>query len=181
MRWEEAVLGMLDDLEMQAAGLHLAERAVEVGELSVAQYAEVDLVSRLHASAGREVRVGTVAGLDLRGRLTRTGADWLLLEDGAGGASFVRLSCVTIVVGLAPGSVPDAARPLDTRLSLRSVLRGLAEEEQACALHLQGERTVHGLLSRVGADFVELRQAEAGDMATIPLTAVAVVQGRSAR
>lgn len=178
-RWEEAMLGLLDDLEMQAEGLHLAERAVEVGELSVAQYAEVELVARLHASIGSEVRVSTVDGLDLHGRLARAGSDWVLLDDGRGGASFVSVPCVAVVAGLGPRSVPGAARPLSARLSLRAVLRSLAEDSQPCALHLRGGRTLHGILSRVGADFVELDQGETGQSVTVPLAAVSVVQGRS--
>lgn len=177
-RWDDTVPGMLDDLEMQAEGLHLAERAVEVDELSVAQYAEVALVARLHASLGRAVRVGTTDGLELHGRLARTGSDWLLLDDGRGGAWFVHLPYLAVVVGLGSGAVPADARPLSARLSLRSVLRDLAEDRQACALHLRGGRTLHGTVARVGADFVELRQREAGESVSVPLGAVAVVQGR---
>ena len=80
MRWPDRdderpdpVLGMLDDLELQAEGLHLAERAVEVDELSTAQYAEIVLVARLHASVGTTVRVGMSHGTELHGRL----ANWI--------------------------------------------------------------------------------------------------------
>jgi hypothetical protein len=178
-RWDDAVLGMLDDLEMQAEGLHLAERAVEVDELSVAQYAEVELVARLHASIGRPLRVATIDSLDLHGRLASVGSDWMLLVDGGGGGWFVHLPCVDLVTGLGSGSVPGAARSLSTRLSLRSVLRGLADDRQPGAVHLRGGRTLHGTLVRVGADFVELRQGETGERVTVPLAAVSVVQGRS--
>jgi hypothetical protein len=182
-RWDEPVLGLLDDLEMQAEGLHLAERAVEVNELSVAQYAEVELVGRLHASVGRLIRVATSDGLELRGRLTGTGADWLLLSDGLGGASFVQLSAIGVLGGLAPGSQPVDARPLTSRLSLRSALRGLAEDRRRCAVHLSGGRTMHGNLTRVGADFAELRQGETGETGetvTLPLATIAVVQSNAA-
>lgn len=178
MRWEESVLAMLDDLELQAEGLHLAERAIEVDELSVAQYAEVELVARLHASVGVALRVGTIDGLELHGRLAGAGADWILLDDGRG-AWVVHLPAVAVVGGLAPHSVPGEARALSARLSLRSVLRGLADEARSCALHLTGGRTLHGTLVRIGADFVELRQREDGDPVTVPLSAVAVVQGPS--
>jgi hypothetical protein len=176
---DDSVLGMLDDLEMQAEGLHLAERAVEVGELSVAQYAEVELVGRLHASVGRLVRVGTVGGLDLHGRLTGTGADWVLISDGHGRASFVHLPAVAVLGGLAPGSLPVEARPLTSRLSFRSALRGLAEDRRSCTLHLTGGRVLQGNLVRVGADFAVVRQVESGEQLTVPLTAVAVVQSQA--
>lgn len=173
------VLGMLDDLEMQAEGLHLAERAMEVGELSVAQYAEVELVARLHASVGANVRVGLADGPDLHGRLAASGSDWLLVEDALRVGSFVALGTVVVVDGLGTRSTPDRARPLSARLSLRSVLRRLAEDRQPCALHLRGGRIVHGTLVRVGADFVELRQDQADGAVTVPLAAVTIVRDRS--
>ncbi len=171
------VLGMLDDLEMQAEGLHLAERAVEVDELSVAQYAEVELVGRLHASVGRQVHVGTTDGVEVHGRLTATGADWVLVGD-ADTVWFVHLPAVAVLRGLAPGSLPPGARPLTARLSLRSALRRVAEDRRPCTIHLRGGRVLHGHLTHVGADFAVLRQGETGEPVTVPLSAVAVVQGR---
>jgi hypothetical protein len=185
-RWEQdpgdhTVLGMLDDLEMQAEGLHLAERAVEVDELSAAQYAEVELVARLHATIGASVVVGTADGLQLRGRLAGAGPDWLVVDDGSGSTWFARLAEVVVINGLGSGSVPDEARPLSARLSLRSVVRGLAGDREVCGLHLRGGRTLRGEPVRVGADFVELRQDEAGELLTVPLAAVAVVQAPGGR
>ena len=184
MRWQDRdegrpdpVLGMLDDLELQAEGLHLAERAVEVDELSVAQYAEVELVSRLHASIGMTGRVGMADGTELHGRLAGVGADWLLVDGGPGSAWFARLAEVVVLVGLGRHAVPDEARPVSSRLSLRSVLRRFAEERQPCALHLRGGRILHGVLVRVGADFVELRQGDTDEPVSVPLAVVAVVQG----
>ena len=168
---------MLDDLEMQAEGLHLAERAVEVGELSVAQYAEIELVGRLHASVGRQVHVGTVDGLEIHGRLTATGADWMLVSDG-GNVWFTHLTAVAVLRGLAPGSLPAEARPLTARLSLRSALRRFAEDRRPCSIHLRGGRALQGNLIHVGRDFAVLRQGQGGESVTVPLSAVAVVQGR---
>jgi hypothetical protein len=178
-RWEHAVLALLDDLEMQAEGLHLAERAAEVDALSVAEYAEVPLLARsatrLHASVGRDVRVLTSEDLEVRGRLARVGADWLLVDHGTV-AWFVHLPGVGLVTGLDARSMPDEARPLSARLSMRSVLRRLAEDHRMCALHLRGGRVVRGPLLRVGADFVELRSAETTDTQVVPLSAVVVVR-----
>ena len=176
-RWADTVLGMLDDLEMQAEGLHLAEREVEVAELSVAQYAEVELVGRLHASVGRQLRVATLDDLEVRGRLTATGADWLLLSDAAG-VWFVHLAAVAVLHGLAPGSLPEQARPLTARLTLRSALRRFAEDRRPATVHLRGGRVLHGNLTHVGADFAVVRHADTGEPVTVPLAAVAVVRGR---
>jgi hypothetical protein len=177
-RWEDSVLGMLDDLEMQAEGLQLAERAAEVGELSVAQYAEVELLGRLHGSVGRSVRVGTLDGLELHGRLTAIGSDWFLVSDQQGGVAFVPLTAVAVLGGLAAGALPEVARPLTARLSLRSALRGLAEDRRPCTVHLRGGRTLSGNLIRVGADFAMVRQSGTGEQLTVPLGAIAVVRGR---
>ena len=174
-RWEHAVLALLDDLELQAEGLHLAERAVEVDALSVAEYAEVPLLARLHASVGRDVRVLASDDLEVRGRLARVGADWVLVDHGMV-AWFVHLPAVDALTGLDPRSVPDEARPLSARLSLRSVLRRLAEDQRACALHLRGGRALRGTLLRVGADFVEVRSDEVTDTQVVPLTALVVVR-----
>jgi hypothetical protein len=176
---DDAVVGMLDDLEMQAEGLHLAERAVEVGELSIAQYAEIELLARLHASVGSAVRVSVDEGLELQGRLAAAGTDWVLVDDERGGAWFAHLPHVVMVGGLAARSVPDSARPVGARLSLRSVLRRIAADGRACALHVSGGRTLHGSVVRVGADFVELRPGDATEPVTVPTSAVAVVQDRS--
>jgi small nuclear ribonucleoprotein (snRNP)-like protein len=183
MRWhdrdegsQDSVLGMLDDLELQAEGLHLAERAVEVDELSVAHYAEVELAARLHASIGLDVRVTMAGGIELRGRLAGVGADWILVDGGAAPACFAHLPEVVEIAGLGPRAVPDPARPVSARLSLRSVLRRLAEDGQPCALHLRGGRMVQGVLVRIGADFVDLRPGDTGVPVCVPLDAVAVVQ-----
>jgi len=171
----QAVLALLDDLEMQAEGLHLAERAAEVEALSVAGYAEVAMVGRLHASLGREVHAVLADDLELRGRLARVGSDWLLVEQGHA-AWFARLPALRTVTGLDDGAVPEEARPLSARLSLGSVLRRVAEERSGCALHLLGGRVVEGRLVRVGADFVELRSGEPADTVVVPLAAVVVLR-----
>src|SRR4051794_10210086 len=79
MRWEERLLDLFDDLEQQAEGLALIGRDAEVAELSRAEYAQVDLADRLHASEGRSVRFG-VNGSDSSRRdwpaSVRAGACW---------------------------------------------------------------------------------------------------------
>jgi len=173
----ETLLGVLDDLEMQAGGLHLADRAVEVAELSAAQYAEVDLLARIHGSLGCVLRVATSDGQEVRGRLAAVGADWLMVDDGTA-TSYIHLRWVALVSGLGPGAVPADARPMSSRLSLRSVIRRLGEEGATCAVHLQGGRVVHGSPLRVGADFIELREQDAAGVLTLPIAMVTVVRRR---
>jgi hypothetical protein len=121
--------------------------------------------------------VGT-DGPDVHGRLEAVGADWMRVDHPTGGVSYVHLSHVVVVAGLVGGAVPSAARPLAARLSLRSVLRRFADEQASCVLHVVGGRVLSGEPVRVGADFVELRQGDAGSQVTVPLAAVAVVQER---
>ena len=52
MRWEYQLGDLFDDLEQQAEGLALTERDALVAEQSRAEYAQVDLTARLHASRG---------------------------------------------------------------------------------------------------------------------------------
>jgi hypothetical protein len=173
-----SALAIIEDLEMQAQGLHLADRAVAAGELGVAHYGEVALVARWHGSVGSQVGVRLVAGPDLRGGLVAAGADWVQVEDERGISSFVALAAVALVEGLGPRAVPADARPVTARLSLRSVLRRLADEQRAVSVHLRGGRVVPGTVLRVGADFVELRQVDGPSAVTVPLGAVTVVQDR---
>lgn len=169
---------VLEDLELQATGLHLAERAVEVDELTVAQDAEVHLVARLLASVGRDVRVSTT-GPDVLGTLAASGTDWLEVADGAGGRWSVALRHVVQVAGLGVGGVPEQARPVAARLSLRSVLRRLAEDRADLAWYLSDGRTMGAAPVRVGADFVDVRVAGADGQVTVPLAAVVAVRWRS--
>ena len=90
MRWERSVLALIDDLEQQAEGLHLQERDLEVADRTRAEYAHVAIASRLHALVGRPVRLRLLGGITLAGTVTRTGADWLLVEDATGRAQWCR-------------------------------------------------------------------------------------------
>ncbi len=170
VRWEQ----LFEDLEMQADGLYLDERDREVEALAQAAYSEITLTGRLQASLGRSIRVGLADGSEVAGALVRCGTGWLLL-DGASGEWLVPQTAVGLVSGLAPGSVPETARPLTVRLSLVSVLRRLAEEDGACILRLHGGRQIEGDLLRVGADFVAVRTGDS-DL-DLPLQALVAVRG----
>ena len=65
------MFAVFDDLEQQAAGLHLVERDAEVADLTVAEYSRVSLGARLHASLGDELRLRLVGGHVVSGRLAQ--------------------------------------------------------------------------------------------------------------
>ena len=178
--WEQRLLDLFEDLEQQAEGAALAARDVEVSELARAEYAEVELASRWHASLGRQVEVTGPHGLLLRGRVARTGHGWCLVTGGDGSGAdaqewLVALDHVAAVRGLSSQAQPPALRPVTGRLGLGSALRGVAEERQpVLVVRADGARRV-GRLVRVGKDFLELA-AEEGGVELVPFSVVAAVR-----
>lgn len=182
---EERLLDVLDDLEQQAEGLALAERDARVADLARAEYAEIDLFSRLHGAVGAELRLVLRGAGRLRGTVVRVGADWLLVDDG-GHEWLVRAAVLEEVRDLPDRVVGEDARPLTARLGLGSVLRSLAHDAVPVLLHRTGGDVVRGRLRRVGADFVELENdgsvgtpqgvSGADGVAVVPWHAVAAVR-----
>lgn len=163
MRGEQGLNGLFEDLEQQAEGLRLSDRDAEIADRVRAEYAAVDFAARLHASVAAQVRL-TVTGLGVvEGTLTRTGVGWCLLEDvGSGREWILRTAALTRAQGLSDAAVGATARSALTRLGLGSALRGVSDSRARVVLvHLDGSRT-QGQLSRVGADFVEVRGSHDG-------------------
>lgn len=183
MSWEQRLLDLFEDLEQQAEGAALAARDSEVAELARAEYSEVDLASRWHASVGCDVELACLGGLVVRGRVTRVGAGWCLVADradapgGAGGHTeewLVALATLVSVRGLSTRARPLSTRPVTARLGLASALRGLAEEQQPVTLvRPDGERR-QGLVGRVGSDFLEL--VADGAVEVVPFSAVTALR-----
>ena len=177
MRWEEHLLAVLDDLEQQAEGLALAERDALVAERGAAEYAAVDLASRLHGSVGLPLVVDVAGAGRVDGALVRAGDGWLLLAV-AGTEWLVPLHAVHGVRGLPERATSADGRPLPARLSLASALRGIAELRAEVAVRRQDRALTAGLLGRVGADFVELLVGEEGTVEVLPLAALSAVLRR---
>ncbi|HVH94435.1 MAG TPA: hypothetical protein VM688_05925 [Nocardioidaceae bacterium] len=182
MRWEERLLDLFDDLEQQAEGLALIGRDAEVAELSRAEYAQVDLADRLHASEGRSVRFGVNGFGLIEARLARVGEGWCLLADGPT-EWLVRTPAIRSARGLSQHGRTAMARPLTARLGLTSALRGVAETRSAVVVHHLDATSQRGLLGRVGADFVELAVGDdavatptVGDVEVVPFWSLAAVR-----
>jgi hypothetical protein len=177
MRWDERLAGVFEDLEQQAEGLALAQRDAEVAELRRAEYAEVDLAARLHASVGRSLVLEVSGPGSLHGTLRRLGVGWCLVDAGAR-EWVVRLAAVGSIEGLVERAVPEAARPLTARLGLASVLRDVAAAGGDAVVHRVDGSWSRGALMRVGADFLDVRSREEGSgrIRTVPFTAVAAVR-----
>lgn len=177
--WTLAAL--LADLEQQAGGLAQASRDEEVAELEQAHYAEIDLLARLHGAAPRtpELDVRLLGGAQLRGRLVRVGADFLVLGAESSAAQWVvPTAALARVGGLGGGTVERAllpdARPLPARVGLRSVLRELGEQEVDVSLLLRDGSRLSARVLRVGTDFVELGGAD-GSASLVPTGSLAAL------
>lgn len=179
MGWEETMFAMFDDLEQQAEGLALVERDAEIAELTVAEYAQLSLASRLHASLDREVRVRLVGGQVIAGRLARVGDDWVMVVEG-GTENVIRRGAVISFAGLSSRADSEETWGVLDRLTLRALLRRLAVTASTCAVQFLDGQSVEGRVGRVGRDFLELRVGDGGDRTrqVVPLGSVAVLRGR---
>jgi hypothetical protein len=174
--WEDRLLALFDDLELQAEGLALADRDAEVAELSRAEYSQVDLAARLHGSVGRSVTVRVHGVGPLHAVLSRVGADWCLLTSQRQ-EWIVRLQALAAVAGVADRALAAEARPLAARLPLGSALRHAAETGSEVAVYSLQGGVSRRRLRRVGADFVELAaEPGEGQIELLPFTALAAVR-----
>lgn len=152
---------LFEDLEQQAAGLHLAERDAEIAERGAAEYAAVDVAGRLHASVGRRVTAHVAGPTRIEGTLRRVGAGWFRLE-APDGEWVLLTSAVEQLSGLSGQAVSEPLRSAAARLSVRSPLRGLAESGVHVLVQLRSGERFTATVHRVGADFVEVLTADGG-------------------
>jgi hypothetical protein len=108
------------------------------------------------------------------GRLERVAAGWCVLR-GPAQDWVVLLGAVETVRGASARSVPEVAWPAVTRLGIGSALRRLSDARERCVLHLVSGAREEGVPVRVGADFVEVRQAD-DRVALVGFGALAAVQ-----
>ncbi|MDT9594910.1 hypothetical protein RDV89_17610 [Nocardioides zeae] len=165
MGWETDLFAFLDELEQEAGAAFGRERAGEVADRGRAEYRAVTLASRLMASLGAEVSVDVRGVGQVGGVLRRVGDGWCLVE--APGCDWVlQLAAVDVLRGASERSVPESAWSVADRLGTGSVLRRLADAYEPCVLHLVGGARHEGVVTRVGADFLEVtygvRAARAG-------------------
>jgi small nuclear ribonucleoprotein (snRNP)-like protein len=180
MGWEESMFAVFDDLEQQAAGLHLAERDAEVADLSLAEYSGVSLGARLHASLGREIRVRLVGGHAVAGRLAGVGEDWMLVVDRSS-EWIVRHAGILTLTGLSSRADSEETWSVTDRLTLRAVLRRLSAVNEQCLVHFADDQQMAGRVGRVGLDFFELHVGVGHEPLprAVPVAAVSALQGRT--
>jgi hypothetical protein len=181
MRWD----AMFADLEAQAAALEVAERAGEVDERVRAELGTLTVFDRLRAASVTAVRLRTASGV-VTGTISRTGPDWVLLEQDDGHEVLVRLGAVTAIGGLGRlTAAPDSLDVVTARLGLWFVLRRIARDRSAVTVQLTDGSRLHATLDRVGADFVEAAVHPPGELRRarsvreellIPMTALVSVR-----
>jgi hypothetical protein len=158
MRWRE----LFEDLEAQAVALDDAELRSEIADRTRAELATVDLARRLHVALGRDVDLRLLGGTAVHGVLTGWGRDWLLVE----AVEEVVVSAASVVIAgrLAPqATTPDGIGLVESRTSIRSVLRALARDRSAVSVRLVDGSHVFGTPDRVGADWLDVAAHDPGE------------------
>jgi hypothetical protein len=174
--WDEQLFAFLDDLEQRARALYDADRASELADRSRSEYAAVSLVSRLMASMDDDLTLEVLGVGPVGGRLRRVGPDWCLVH-GSAQDWVVRLDAVRSVEGVSERSVPEVAWSPVSRLGLASALRRLADTGADCRVHAVDGTVRDGRLTRVGADFAEMRVGEER-LVLVARATLAAVQSR---
>ncbi len=178
VRWDS----LFDDLEGRLEAADSAELAAEVRERERAERARLRVVDRLRGALGREIEVTLAGGRRERGALRRVGADCVLLAGDQGGEGaaevLVALAAVQSVGGLTARSAePGSEGVVGARLGLAGVLRGLARDRARVRVLTGDGAQLAGVLSRVGADYVEMtEEAGGGEARLLPLAALASVR-----
>ena len=201
MRWER----LFEDLEAQLDASSLRDLDAEVADRTRRERALTGLHSRLVVAAEgrREVRV-RVAGVGLvAGAVARVGADWVLLEPGAGpdgrtgglpvasesgsGELLLPFAAVRAVTGIAGLGGGRENAGLGSSLGLGSLLRAVSRDRVTVdVVDIEGQVTA-GTLDVVGQDFVDVaehpvdlprRRENVVAVRTVPFAALALVRRR---
>jgi hypothetical protein len=152
MRWD----ALFADLEAQAAMQAQAQRAAEVEERTRAEVGALRVTERLRGALGAPLRFHVAGAGVVSGTLSQVGADWVLLDEGAGREVLLASAALVRVSGLTRHSAADrSVGVVQSRLGLRHVLRAIGRDRSGVALHLRDSTVLSATIDRVGADFVE--------------------------
>jgi len=153
MQWEQ----LIDELDAAVDAGERRELVSEVADRTRRELARLRLVDRLRAATGDDVTIGLDGGEPVRGQVRRVGPDWLLLDSAASTQVLVVATGIVWIEGLTPRAVdPAAVSAVDGRLGLGSVLRAAARDRRVVQVRLRDGVELRGVLSRVGADSVDI-------------------------
>lgn len=179
MRWER----LFADLEVEAAGLDLAERDSEIAERTRAEQATVHLADRLRAAVGAPLTLHVKGAGTIPGQLEQVSSCWLLLSTATSVEWLVAWPAVMSVAGLRSRAAVAPTSALE-RLGWPATWRVLARDRGLVHVVRSDGSTVDGVPERAGADYVELRReggleiGSRGDLELVPYAAVAGVRYR---
>jgi hypothetical protein len=182
VRWD----ALFRDLEAQLAAAEQAEHDAEVADRTRREGATLGLVDRARGGVGSRLSVRLMGAGSVDGVLLEVGADWLLVDEGAGREALLARPAVLSLAGLtAWSSAPGSGGQVFLRLGLGSALRGIARDRSGVSAWLVDGSVVAGTVERVGADFLELSTHGPGEprrrdavtaVRTVPFAALAMVR-----
>lgn len=182
MRWD----ALFEDLEAQLAANERLNLDAEIAERARVDAGRVELADRLRGSLGLSIRVHLASGSVVEGNLSHAGSEALLLNE-PGHQVLIPYTSALRYAGLARLAVTEPSR-VRQRLGLASALRALARDRVHLAILVSrgpGETTLHGVIDRVGRDFLDLavtheaqerRPPNVRQTATIPFGALASIR-----
>jgi hypothetical protein len=165
---------LFEDLEAQFAAAQAEEARALRSDLVRAERATTHLADRLRAGVGLplQVHAGETAVI---GELVDVGEGWILVSEPPARQALVPLAAITAIAGLAAQVAPPPGR-VGRSLGLSHALRALSRDRVEVQVGT-AERTLVGVIDRVGADHLDLRPA-VGPPWTVPFAALRVVRSR---
>lgn len=183
MRWD----ALFEDMEAQFAAENRLQQEAEIAERVRIDVAGVALADRLRASINLRITVHLLSGSTLGGLLSHAGSQLLVLNEQQHQV-LVPYAAIGRCSGLARHAVTEPS-VVRQGPGLGSALRALSRDRSHLALTLaggsQGETTLHGVIDRVGRDYVDFavtapgearRAANVIEMAAVPFSALCAIR-----
>ncbi|WP_427006790.1 hypothetical protein [Pseudarthrobacter sp. H2] len=179
MRWD----ALFEDMEAQLAAGERLDFDAEVAERTRADAAAVELADRLRGSLGLRIGIHLASGTLFEGVLSHVGSQSMVLDEPRHQVLIPQASAVRYS-GLSRLAVTEHAA-VRQRLGLASSLRALSRDRASLTVLVArgpAESVLHGVIDRVGQDFLDLALTHAGEdrraanvrqTATIPFAALA--------
>ncbi len=179
MRWD----ALFEDMEAQLAAGERLDFDAEVAERTRADAAAVELADRLRGSLGLRIGIHLASGTLFEGVLSHVGSQSMVLDEPRHQMLIPQASAVRYT-GLSRLAVTEHSM-VRQRLGLASSLRALSRDRASLTVLVArgpAEAVLHGVIDRVGQDFLDLALTHAGEdrraanvrqTATIPFAALA--------
>ncbi|MGX5716919.1 hypothetical protein [Arthrobacter sp. MAHUQ-56] len=184
MRWD----ALFADMESQFAEADRLALDTEVNERTRAELVQQRLEDRLRAALGYRIGVHLSCGESVQGEVMHVGADALLLNE-EHRQVLIPFTAAARYVGLGRG-VHAETSSVRRSIGLAHSLRCLARDRAELAVTVGGGAgigTLHGVIDRVGKDYIDLALLSPGEMrrirnvgqvSTIPFMALAMIRSR---